>query len=379
MLTGQIGNCVTILLTVRNIVAIGISMVDDLSGNVLIRHLPRDSRGIGHVSLDRGRYNIVAVAKLEPILDMSLRQQAFICRGSAAFVELICHSKGVRLLLYGIRTVEVPCVSSVGRLVCVPCCTISFVDAVTKATVPMIRPINLIEVELHILVIVVTNQSIEVFCNINVRIVTGIARGSRQLTRGDIYVTDGEPPVAVLLPSRSVPMHLDVNVNTSGLRGLLADSDIDVLVGVPVGLMSNGVCIASLCIIVDGQPNRLTAFFGDPCITSFIIFPVSIIGAVTCLDPPDVIIQPVTKRSLNRNRFSRRNGDVLIVRSIRIYHGQSGRRARQLLLQGTHLIATRRFLAIGQLHTFASTILGLTFALVHLPRRLIGRVFGCVI
>ena len=120
MLTGQIGNTVTILLAIRNIVAIGIPVVDDLSGDVLARHLPGDSRRIGHVPLNRGRYNIVAVTKFEPILNMSLRQQTFIRIGSAVFVELICHSKRICLLLYGIRAVEMPCVSSVGRLICVP-------------------------------------------------------------------------------------------------------------------------------------------------------------------------------------------------------------------------------------------------------------------
>ena len=120
MLTGQIGNTVTILLAIRNIVAIGIPVVDDLSGDVLVRHLPGDSRKIGHVPLDRGRYNIVTVTKLEPILNMSLRQQIFIRIGSAVFGELICHSKRIRLLLYGIRAIEMPCVSSVGRLICVP-------------------------------------------------------------------------------------------------------------------------------------------------------------------------------------------------------------------------------------------------------------------
>ena len=120
MLTGQIGNCVTILLTVRNIVAIGVSMVNDLPGDIFVRHLPGDSRRIGHVPLNRGRYNIVAVTKFEPILNMSLRQQTFIRIGSAVFVELICHSKRICLLLYGIRAVEMPCVSSIGRLICVP-------------------------------------------------------------------------------------------------------------------------------------------------------------------------------------------------------------------------------------------------------------------
>ena len=120
MVTGQVGNSVAILFAVRNIVPIGVSMINDLSGDVLVRHLPGDSRKIGHVPLDRGRYNIVTVTKLEPILNMSLRQQIFIRIGSAVFGELICHSKRIRLLLYGIRAIEMPCVSSVGRLICVP-------------------------------------------------------------------------------------------------------------------------------------------------------------------------------------------------------------------------------------------------------------------
>ena len=117
---GQVGNSVAILFTVRNIVSIGVSMINDIPGDVLVRHLPGDSRRIGHVPVDRGRYNIVAVTKFELILNMSLRQQIFIRIGSAVFGELICHSKRIRLLPYGIRAIEMPCVSSVGRLICVP-------------------------------------------------------------------------------------------------------------------------------------------------------------------------------------------------------------------------------------------------------------------
>ena len=169
----------------------------------------------------------------------------------------------------------------------------------------MIRPINFIEVEIHILVVVVTNQSIEVFCDIDVQIVTGVARGRRQLARGDVYVTDGEPPITVLLPSRSVSMHLDVDVDSGGLLSFCSHRNVDILVGISISPMPNRVFVASFRAIADGQLDGSASFVGDSRIASFIIIPAIIVGAVTLPDLPDIVIPPVARGSLNRGRLTR--------------------------------------------------------------------------